>query len=187
MTDLKHTTPSKLLWLDFEMTGLAPQKDRIVEVAAILTDWNLHELGTVESGVRHDSTELKELFAENPWAVARPKQTQQLLDLSLNSPTEIAVESEILKLVDKHYKTNEPVMLAGNSIYFDRMFIRQWWPRLEARLHYRMLDVSAWKVVMQGRYDVVYKKEEVHRALDDIRESIDELKYYLKAVDAERL
>ena len=74
---------------------------------------------------------------------------------------------------------HEPALLAGNSIHMDRQFIRHWWPNVEKRLHYRMLDVSAWKVVMIGKYGIEYEKLEKHRALDDIRESIDELEFYL--------
>ena len=73
-------------------------------------------------------------------------------------------------------------MLAGNSIHQDRRFIDHWWPQLAQRLHYRMLDVSAWKVVMEGKYGKKFAKPEDHRALEDIRGSIMELRYYLQKV-----
>lgn len=180
MTDLKHTNPKKLLWLDFELTGLNPAKDRIIEVAAIVTDWDFKELAEYQSGVRHNEQKLRDLLAQNAWMVSRPKETEALLETAMSGPSEIEVESAVLKLLDGHAE-GTPVLLAGNSIHFDRMFIRQWWPRLEARLHYRMLDVSAWKVVMMGKYDMEFKKKEQHRAMDDIRESIAELKFYLDA------
>ncbi len=88
------------------------------------------------------------------------------------------VEAELIKLVEKHFG-DEPAVLAGNSIYNDRGFIKQWMPALDLKLHYRMLDVSAWKVFMQGRHAVVFEKKEVHRAFDDIQASIAELQYYL--------
>lgn len=180
MSDLKHITSRKLLWLDLEMTGLNPQHDRIVEAAVIITDWDFKELAAFQSGVRQDAREIKKLFAANAWAAARPKETQVLIDLSAQSPSEHEVESMVLSLINEHFNVQQPVLLAGNSIHCDRGFIKQWWPRLEARLHYRMLDVSAWKVVLMGKYNVEFPKKESHRALDDIRESIAELQFYLQ-------
>lgn len=182
MADLAHTTPNKILWIDLEMTGLDPNKDRIVEVAAIVTDWDFTELGSLDYGVKQDETQLRALFGANPWAMARPAETQVEIEHSLAGLPEAAVEEKLIKLIDAHFAPGEPVLLGGNSIHCDRGFIKQYWPKLEARLHYRMLDVSAWKVVMQGKYGVVITKKEAHRALDDIRESIDELKSYTAAI-----
>ncbi len=181
MAELAKVTPTKILWMDLEMTGLDPQKDRIVEVAAIVTDWDFTQLGSLDRGVKQDESELRALFAANPWATARPAETAIEIEHSLQGITESAAEAELIKLIDKHFAPSEPVLLAGNSIHCDRGFIKQYWPKLEARLHYRMLDVSAWKVVMQGKFGVTYTKKEAHRAFDDIRESIDELKSYLKS------
>lgn len=180
MSDLKKINPTTILWLDMEMTGLRPTTDRIVEVAAIATDWDFNELGVLESGVRQDKTLLKDLFGQNQWAAARLAETQELIQLSLNSPAETEVENAFVEFVNAHTKNGDVALLAGNSIHQDRQFIRAWWPKLEARLHYRMLDVSAWKVVMQGKYGLDFPKKESHRALDDIRESIAELKFYLE-------
>lgn len=179
MPELKNITPSKLLWVDLEMTGLNPQKDRIVEVAAIVTDWDFKELARLETGVGQDVQEITELFAANAWASARPENTKELIDLSADSPAESEVEQQLIELVDK-FSPGEIMLLAGNSIHADRGFIKQWWPNLDKKLHYRMLDVSAWKVVMQGKYGVPYTKKETHRALDDIQESIEELQFYLE-------
>lgn len=180
MADLKHITPSKLLWLDMEMTGLRPDKDRIVEVAIIITDWDFQEMARFESGVGQDRTLLETLFSQNLWTMGRPKETRELIELSARSKPEKEVEAEVIALVDTFFAPDEPVLLAGNSIHQDRQFIRAWWPHLEKRLHYRMLDVSAWKVVMQGKYGIEYKKQEKHRALGDIQESIEELRSYLE-------
>jgi oligoribonuclease len=179
MADLKHTTPKTILWLDLEMTGLNPQEDCIVEVAAIVTDWDFTELEVYETGVRQSETELKRLFGRNPFAQSRPTETQQLIELSLNAPSESEVENRLMQLIDAHRSQSEVVLLAGNSIHADRGFIRRYWPQLESRLHYRMLDVSAWKVVMQAKYGLEFQKQESHRALQDTRESIAELQYYL--------
>ncbi|MEJ0072734.1 MAG: exonuclease domain-containing protein [Candidatus Saccharibacteria bacterium] len=89
------------------------------------------------------------------------------------------VERELIELVEQQFG-GEWAVLAGNSIHNDRQFIKQWWPELDLKLHYRMLDVSAWKVFMTARYGLQYEKKEAHRAYDDIQESIAELQYYLE-------
>lgn len=162
-----------------EMTGLSPAKDRIVEVAAIVTDWNFTELASFESGVHHSADLLRRRFKASGWAAEQPEQAMAMLDLSAKSPSEQEVEVQLIEFVTAHFD-GEQAILAGNSIHQDRQFIRLWMPDLEECLHYRMLDVSAWKIVMIGKYGVEYKKKEKHRALDDIRESIDELKFYLQ-------
>jgi len=184
MTDLKRITPDKVLWVDLEMTGLNPAKDRILEIAALVTDWDFNELDRFESGVGHDPAALKILMDANPWAVAHSELTQTLLQQSSESQPEEFVQAKFEEFINRHFKVDEPALLAGNSIHMDRQFIRHWWPNVEKRLHYRMLDVSAWKVVMIGKYGIEYEKLEKHRALDDIRESIDELEFYLTKLNA---
>jgi oligoribonuclease (3'-5' exoribonuclease) len=107
--------PTKYLWVDLEMTGLVPEKDVILEVAAEVSDVGLETLDSYEA-----------------------------------------------------------------TIQSDRAFIKQWMPELELRLHYRMLDVTSWKVVMETMYGVEYEKPEVHRAFEDIQASIAELQFYLQ-------
>ena len=92
------------------------------------------------------------------------------------------VENELLAFLDKHFDGEAPALLGGNSIHQDRKFIANEWTRLDRRLHYRMLDVSAWKVVFEGKFKKKFAKPEEHRALGDIRGSIMELKYYLGKV-----
>ncbi len=180
------TTPQTLLWLDLEMTGLDPAKDVILEVAAIVTDWNFTELASFESGVQQNREIADALLAINPFAMSRPTETQQLLDVSLAGLPEKTAEDRLIELVDKYCPRDEVALLAGNSIHTDRQFIRVYWPNLERRLHYRMLDVSAWKVVMQAKHNLEFTKKETHRALDDIRESIAELEYYLQYIKVEK-
>ena len=140
---------AKVLWIDLEMTGLDPQKDKIVEVAAVMTDWDFNEIAVFESGVGQDEKTIKRRFAANEWAMNRPAETQELLDLSLRSPASKQVEAELVELVKTHFDTAKPVLLGGNSIHMDRRFIIEEWPELDKLLHYRMLDVSAWKVVFE--------------------------------------
>jgi oligoribonuclease len=182
MTDQKRITPDKILWVDLEMTGLNPTKDRILEIAAIVTDWDFNEIDTFESGVGHDPAALQLLVDANEWYSGHPEHKEDLLKLAANSQPEEFVAAKFEEFIDKHFK-EQPALLAGNSIHMDRQFIRHWWPDVDKRLHYRMLDVSAWKVVMIGKYGMEYEKLEKHRALDDIRESIDELEFYLTKFD----
>jgi oligoribonuclease len=178
------TKHAKILWIDLEMTGLDPKKDRIVEIAAIITDWDFNEIAVFESGVGHDQQILTKRFSDNAWAAARPVETKALLDLSLRSLPETEVEAQLVSLLKAHFPADQPILLAGNSIHMDRRFIIQHMPKLDALLHYRMLDVSAWKVVFEGKYKKRFPKPEEHRALSDIRGSIMELKYYLGKVRA---
>ena len=90
------------------------------------------------------------------------------------------VEEELLGFIEKNF--GETVYLAGNSIHQDRKFIEREWPRLNAKLHYRMLDVSAWKIYFENALHRSFTKPENHRALEDIRGSIEELKWYRKMI-----
>lgn len=177
MVDLKNDKSTKLLWVDLEMTGLDPVSDKILEVAAIVTDFNFNELDRYESVI----FQLPELMATmNEWC--RTTHTASgLVERVQVAPNEQQVASEFVQFVRKNFG-KEPAILAGNSIHQDRRFINQWWPDVEQLLHYRMLDVSAWKIIMQDKYGLEFIKTESHRALDDIKESIAELKFYIDKV-----
>lgn len=167
------------------MTGLDPIEDRILEVAAIVTDWDFNEIATFDAAVKVDpglfSRRIK--VASNFWD-AFPEVRDALVaqNDSDKSKDSRVVEDELLVFVAEHFDKDTPILLAGNSIHQDRKFIDREWGRLSTKLHYRMLDVSAWKVVFDGKYGKRFAKPEVHRALDDIRGSIMELKYYLGKV-----
>ncbi len=167
------------------MTGLDPVEDRILEVAAIVTDWDFKEVAVYEAvkqvgpGLVEKRMKVGKDFWDKFPKVRDALVEQNKSDKAKNGRT---VENELLELIEKHFDADEPVLLAGNSIHQDRKFIENEWPRLNKRLHYRMLDVSAWKVVFDGKYNKRFAKAEEHRALDDIRGSIMELKYYLGKV-----
>ncbi len=175
MTDLKHLKPSKLLWVDLEMTGLDPDSQRIVEIAAIVTDFEFHELAHFEALIAHPASVFEHATDWNKLNHGKPG---GLFDRARQHGTP---ESDVIAAVKdliQRYFGKEPAVLAGNAVHQDRRFIRKWWPEVDALLHYRLLDVSSFKVYMQGRFDVQFQKKEAHRALDDIHESIAELQYY---------
>ena len=182
MIDTK--SEAKVLWIDLEMTGLDPVEDRILEVAAIATDWDFKEIATYEAAVKVGPRLIKRRMLKGPSAGffdAHPQARDALIKQNNESGRSgRTIENELLAFLDEHFKEGTPVLLAGNSIHMDRRFIINEWPRLDARLHYRMLDVSAWKVVFEGKYNKKFSKPEAHRALSDIRGSIEELQYYLK-------
>lgn len=177
------TKPASILWIDLEMTGLDAMSDLILEVAAIATDWDFNELGRYEGIIKNEDMTLEERLSANSlfWD-ANPAAREGLLKQNQHGSDLAEVEDDLLKFIDKHFESDIRVLLGGNSIHMDRRFIVAQWPRLDARLHYRMLDVSAWKVVFEGKFKKKFAKPEEHRALGDIRGSIMELEYYLKKV-----
>lgn len=181
------TKRAKILWVDLEMTGLDPAKDVILEVAAIATDWDFRELATYEGVVKHKKRTLEKRFTTNRsfWD-ANPEARDGLVDQNSRGRALKQVEKELLDFIAEHFDGRSPVLLGGNSIHMDRRFIVRWWPKLDAKLHYRMLDVSAWKVVFEGKFGKRFAKPEKHRALEDIRGSIMELQYYLLKVKVGR-
>lgn len=177
------TKNAKLLWVDLEMTGLDATADRILEVAAIATDWDFHEIAIYEAVVKVDDDFMKKRMdiGRDFWD-AHPKARDGLIAQNTSGRSAAVVEMELLAFLDEHFVGPKLPILAGNSIHQDRKFIAHEWPALDARLHYRMLDVSAWKVVFEGKFKKKFAKPEEHRALGDIRGSIEELQYYLGKV-----
>ncbi|HSW85209.1 MAG TPA: oligoribonuclease [Candidatus Saccharimonadales bacterium] len=170
---------TKLLWVDLEMTGLDPKNDLILEVAAEVTDFDFKTLANYEAIVKQPNNTVVKRMQNNKWWVDFPANRDEFIRKTANGKPSDQVEQELIELVETQFGS-EPVILAGNSIHNDRNFIRQWWPKLDLKLHYRMLDVSAWKVLMQAKYGVMFEKKEVHRAFDDIQASIAELQNYLE-------
>ena len=167
---------AKLLWIDLEMTGLEPDKDKILEVAAIATDMDLNEIATYEAVVKVDDKLIKERMVGEFWE--RNKESYDaLVAQNENGRPVKEVEGELLEFLDKNF--GKEIYLAGNSIHQDRKFIEREMPELNKRLHYRMLDVSAWKIYFENALDKKFTKRDAHRALDDINGSIEELKWYL--------
>lgn len=170
--------PTKLLWVDLEMTGLSVTEDVILEIAAEITDFDFKTLASYEARVSHPKELVVDRMQKNIWWKEFPSNRDDFVNNLDNGKTLRQVEQELIALLKEHFG-DEPAVLAGNSIHNDRNFMKYWWPELDLKLHYRMLDVSALKVLMQGKYGIEFEKKEVHRAFDDIQASIAELQYYL--------
>lgn len=175
----KKAIPTKLLWVDLEMTGLDSEQDVILEVAAEITDFNFKTLASYEARVGQPKKVVVDRLQKNIWYRDYPQNRDDFIQKLDQAIPSAQVEQDLIALVEAQFG-DEPAVLAGNSIHNDRNFIKKGWPQLDLKLHYRMLDVSALKVLMQGKYGLNFEKREVHRAFDDIQASIAELQYYLE-------
>jgi len=175
-----------LVWVDLEMTGLDPERCTIVEIATIITD---SDLGLVAEGpnlVIHQPTAV--LDQMNPEVVALHKRSGLLDQIPASNISLQQAEATTVAFVTEHCKPGR-TLLCGNSVWKDRQFIERYMPKLAGFFHYRMIDVSSIKELVRRWYagePSFPKKKETHRALDDIRESIDELRWYRQHVFVER-
>lgn len=172
----KTSKPTKLLWVDLEMTGLDPAENVILEVAALVTDFDFNILDRYEAVIWQSDEAIDN---SNEWSKKQHAASGLLERVRTDSQPESDVINQFSGFINSNFG-DEPAVLAGNSIHSDRNFIKKYWPAVDDLLHYRMLDVSSLKVFMQGKYDVGFPKTEDHRALTDIEASIAELKYYLE-------
>lgn len=169
----------RMFWVDMEMTGLDVDKEVIIEVAGIVTDLKLETIDTYHAVVKQPQEYLDRMDEWNRTHHGK----SGLLDLIPNGKDPSVVEDELLSFLDKNFKGDRAV-LAGNSIYQDRLFINKYFLRLADKLHYRMMDVTSFKLIFNYMYQISYaKKTSQHRALDDIQESINELRKYLSYID----
>jgi len=167
-----------LIWIDLEMTGLDPEKERIIEIASIVTDSDLQMVaeGPVIAIYQPDSL-LNEM---DEWNTRTHTETGLVERVRKSRYTEKRAEAETLDFIHRHVPRNRSP-LCGNSICQDRRFLRRYMPQLEQWLHYRNLDVSSLKELVKRWAPSVYEglnKKNTHKALDDIRDSIEELRYY---------
>ena len=170
--------PQNLIWIDLEMTGLEPDTDVIIEMATIVTDAQLNVLAEGPALVIHQSDEV--LANMNPWCIEQHGKsglTQRVRDSRLS---EAEAEQLTLDFLAQWVPAGASPM-CGNSIGQDRRFLNRYMPKLEAFFHYRNIDVSTLKELAARWAPQVkdaFKKESSHLALDDIRDSIAELRHY---------
>lgn len=180
---------AKLLWLDLEMTGTDIEHDVILEAAAIATDWDFQEIGMIEAVIQQDETLMTSQMAKavdvwsgkNFWD-ENPTARKALFEQNKSGSELEEVEASLMAFIDEHVSPKDKVYLAGNSIHNDRRFITKYMPLLDTKLHYRMLDVTAWKLVFENKFHKKFVLPKNHRAIEDIRRSIQELEYYLKHI-----
>ncbi len=174
------THPQNLVWIDLEMTGLSPQTDRILEIATIITDAQLNLLA--EGPVIAVHQPLARLTDMDDWNTNTHTNSGLVNRVRESTFTEAMAEQATLAFIAQYVPGNHSP-LCGNSICQDRRFLALYMPKLESYLHYRNLDVSSIKeLIVRWRPDLLrgFRKQNTHQALPDIRESIEELKYYRK-------
>lgn len=170
--------PQNLIWIDLEMTGLEPDSDVILEIATIVTDAQLNVLAEGPSLVVHQNDAV--LDGMNPWCIEQHGKsglTQRVRESRIDTAEAEARTLEFLR----QWVPERSSPMCGNSIGQDRRFLVRYMPRLEAFFHYRNLDVSTIKELAARWAPAVkdgFTKDSSHLALDDIRDSIAELKYY---------
>ena len=172
----------ELVWLDLEMTGLDPKRHRIIEIASIITDLDLNIIAEGPDLVIH--THDKILDRMNDF-VHEMHHSSGLIEEVKNSKITIEeAEKQTLEFIEKHLGTKYKPPLCGNSIGTDRRFLDDQMNKLEQRLHYRVVDVTSIKELVKRWHPeinaIMPPKKENHRALGDIIESIEELKFYRK-------
>lgn len=173
----------KLVWIDCEMTGLSIQDDALVEIAALVTDYDLNILGDgVDLIIKPPPAALDQMNE----VVTQMHTSSGLLDELAHGITVREAEEQVLEYVRQYATEPRKTPLAGNSIGTDRAFLARDMPELEGWLHYRVIDVSSIKELARHWFPRAYfaapEKGGAHRALADIRESIDELRYYRRTV-----
>jgi oligoribonuclease len=174
---MAEVSPDRLVWIDLEMTGLDPKKCTIVEIATIITSSNLDIIEEGPNLVIHQPEEV--LTTMNDYVRSLHTRSGLLDQIRTSTVTLPDATEQTLGFIKKHVPTGL-VPLCGNSVWKDREFLEAYMPQVAAQLHYRIIDVSTLKELVRrwcpGRE--APKKKETHRALDDIRESIQELAHY---------
>lgn len=169
---------SNLIWIDLEMTGLMPERDTIIEIATVVTDSELNILATGPVIAIHQPDQI--LLAMDEWNTRQHGQSGLTKRVQESTDTLRLAEQATLSFLSQWVEDGASP-ICGNSIGQDRRFLVRYMPKLEAYFHYRNLDVSTLKILANAWYPDIAKgfnKKGCHLALDDILESIEELKYY---------
>ena len=173
----------RLVWMDLEMSGLDVQVERILELAVLVTDADLNVVAEGPELVVHQPDELLERMDE--WNTSHHAKSGLTERVRASTVDEEAAEAFVLAFLEEECVLGE-TPLAGNSVWQDRRFLARYMPRIDAFLHYRIVDVSTVKELARRWYPdalaAAPAKRNAHRALDDVRESIEELRYYREHV-----
>ncbi len=167
-----------LIWIDLEMTGLVPERDRIIEIATIITDKNLNTLAEGPVLAIHQNEAA--LAAMDGWNTRQHNRSGLVNRIRESTVDEVQAQRQTLEFL-KQYVPAQTSPMCGNSICQDRRFLALYMPELEAFFHYRHVDVSTFKELAKRWAPHVatgFSKQGSHLALDDIRDSIRELQYY---------
>ncbi len=173
----------RLVWIDCEMTGLDLTRDALVEVAVLVTDFELNVLG---DGIDLVIRPPDEALVHMPAVVREMHTASGLLDELPNGVSLVDATKAVMTYIREHVPEPSKAPLAGNTVHMDRLFLARDMPDVEGWLHYRNVDVSSIKELTRRWFPRVYfaspEKTGNHRALGDIKDSIDELRYYRRTV-----
>ncbi|CAG8529305.1 11870_t:CDS:2 [Gigaspora rosea] len=173
-----------LVWIDCEMTGLDVDNEHIIEIAVLITDGKLNILAEGPDLVINQSQETMDKM--NDWCKQHHGDSGLTAAVLSSTITTSDASAQILEFLKKHIPDKGIAPLAGNSVYADKMFLKKEMPEVVDWLHYRIVDVSSIKELCRRWYPSIFetapKKKSTHRALDDIKESINELKFYKKHI-----
>jgi oligoribonuclease len=166
-----------LIWIDLEMTGLNPDKERIIEIATLITDSQLNVLAEGPNLIVNQPKSL--LDQMDDWNQNQHGSSGLIEGVKKSNVTEQMAEIETLNFISKYVGSKQSPM-CGNTVSHDRRFLIKYMPRLESYFNYRHIDVSSFKeAAVSWLYEAqVYEKDGSHRAMGDIKESVAELKFY---------
>lgn len=174
-----------LLWLDIETTGLNPSQHVIIELAYVLTDFNIKNIFKEKDYIINPDDTIENIISNmDPWCIEQHTKSNLLSKIKESKYSVEQVENLILNDLHTFLPENSKIYLAGNSVHFDKMFLNKYMKNLSDKLSHRILDVSSFAIMFKNLYNEIYDKRPLkkykHTALSDIWESINEYIYYVE-------
>ena len=173
---------NNFFFLDMEMTGLDVSENRIIEVAVIITDLDFVERERYQAVIYQPKAFIEQM---DEWNTNTHTESGLIKEIPRGKP-QIEVEMELINLAKKHFP-RQRVMLTGNSISQDKLFIETYMKKFAEHLHYRIIDISSMKAVFQHVCGIRFQKGNTHRAMDDVEKSIEEMKLYVSLLDENKM